>query len=486
MASDSPGRSGGSFMGHYCPLAKGPSGEPPASGCSYHEGASDFGVTGWTDGRRLGVYLERVDKHFAHLSLEDGHRGPVGVWQRIARTRGAACPVTVLYLAAVYAGRVLLATQGASTADVVFYLVVGAGLLIRLGLFCRKVAKRRRARRALPAVQSFAEVPAAPTVYPIRGPRVLSRGRNDRGAEFIRVLVPPPAPVIRTPVASTPASASAPFETSFRITDEESQAANGKSTADGHTRSPAPDAAPASQSSETSAQAARSIEVGVLGTVEVTGCPELLTKRKLVELLCLLAVNKERPVSTEQLRTALWSGDSGPDGSPKTLRNLVSMLRDAVGDEIFPPAERGRGYLAGPGLTCDLVRFESLAVSARGLADRDAVPLLDEALALVRGVPFQGTEPGTYAWAGALIAEIEVAVVAVAIRLATIRLEGGEPHKARSAATRGLVGVPYDLSLWTMVLEAGRRLGPIAYEHAARDCRLVLGEATELLPNMPD
>jgi hypothetical protein len=173
--------------------------------------------------------------------------------------------VTVLYLAAVFPGRVLLATQGASTADVVFYLVVGAVLLIRLGLFCRKIVKRRRARRAPPAVQSFAEVPAAPTVYPIRGPRVLSRGRNDRGGEFIRVLVPPPAPVTPTHV-STPASASAPFETSFGITDEESQSANGRSTADAQTRSPAPDAVPTSQSSETSAQAARSIEVGVLGT----------------------------------------------------------------------------------------------------------------------------------------------------------------------------------------------------------------------------
>ena len=161
------------------------------------------------------------------------------------------------------------------------------------------------------------------------------------------------------------------------------------------------------------------------------------------------------------------------------------MLREDFGEEIVPQGEKGLGYQAGDGVRCDWLLFRSLLESARGSSDDEAVPVLDEALSLLRGVPFQGTEPGSYGWAGAVIAEIEVAVVAATTRLATIHLERGEPDRARSAATRGLVGVPYDLSLWAVMLEASSRLGEAAYENAHRDARLVLGEASRLLDVAP-
>src|SRR5690242_10540814 len=114
-------------------------------------------------------------------------------------------------------------------------------------------------------------------------------------------------------------------------------------------------------------------------------------------LLCVLALDAGRVVSSERLVDALW-GDDPPQRALNALQQLVSKLRRALrdggaaGDQIAP---RPPGYfLDEPPDTVDALRFERLYGEGRELAAAgrldDAAARLGAALDLWRGEPLAG------------------------------------------------------------------------------------------------
>lgn len=89
------------------------------------------------------------------------------------------------------------------------------------------------------------------------------------------------------------------------------------------------------------------------------------------------------------------------------------------------------------------------------VADADA--LRAEALAHVRGVPFDGMTGAQYGWAlDGPVHEMTAAVVGCADTLATSRLAAGDPAGATTAARAGLRVSRTELALWRDLFAAAR------------------------------
>lgn len=210
------------------------------------------------------------------------------------------------------------------------------------------------------------------------------------------------------------------------------------------------------------------------------------------ELCCYLALHGDRPVSSDQLIAAVWPDDER-EGSAKSLRTYLSLLRRSIGPALFPEAEKGAGYELDEAVTTDWRRFgESVADADAAGRDGDAVmeaAFLGNALGLVRGTPFAAVPTGTFAWAWSelLASEMERAVAGAAARLARIAGTTGDGDSARWALDQGLRAAPFDLELWGLVLDRARQEGSVALVHAVRDCRAVLGEdADRVIGGMDD
>jgi len=140
------------------------------------------------------------------------------------------------------------------------------------------------------------------------------------------------------------------------------------------------------------------LEVGILGPFDARSAGRRIIIRGSTEraLLALLAMDGNRPVSTDRMISELW-GDRAPRRPRQAIHALVFRLRRALG-ELAPALETGdHGYslrLAADGL--DLWRFEALVgLSRRARADGcldAAARHLTEALALWRGDALTGLE----------------------------------------------------------------------------------------------
>ncbi|MBN6038561.1 AfsR/SARP family transcriptional regulator [Amycolatopsis sp. 195334CR] len=131
------------------------------------------------------------------------------------------------------------------------------------------------------------------------------------------------------------------------------------------------------------------VGVRVLGELEVVRDGLLVTpsQPKVRQLLALLAVNWNKVVRTEQLRTELWGGNPPPKAST-TLQVYVSNIRRMLAGE--PRSASGTvvhrprvGYALNlPEHTLDIARFAELARSGRAELDAGR---LEEASAAFRG-----------------------------------------------------------------------------------------------------
>ncbi|CUR55219.1 putative Transcriptional regulator, ATPase, winged helix family [metagenome] len=145
---------------------------------------------------------------------------------------------------------------------------------------------------------------------------------------------------------------------------------------------------------------------GILGPLQVTDAarrPLPLGGPRARELLALLLLNPNRPLSTEHLVTAMW-GESPSDGAATTLRTHIAAVRRVLaaagaGDAL---GTRAGGYLLA------LDRDDLDAEVFSGLVDRaqealgigepaHAARLLDEALGLWRGDVLSDLGPPDYA-----------------------------------------------------------------------------------------
>ncbi len=214
------------------------------------------------------------------------------------------------------------------------------------------------------------------------------------------------------------------------------------------------------------------IEVGVLGPVVVRGACRPLRRSRTTELVAYLALHPHG-ASTDVWATALW-----PDRlvAPATLHSTCSVARRALGRSATGrdhlPKSRGRLRLR-PTVGTDWARFTRLAASPQ-------LPEWSRALDLVRGRPFDDLAADWPVLEG-FVAEMEEAVVDVALRVAAHHLSGARPAAARlaaRAARRGLRASPFDERLYRVLLEAADRQGhPAGVESVMGELQRLLGPA---------
>ncbi|MEV6283179.1 AfsR/SARP family transcriptional regulator [Kribbella sp. NPDC051770] len=130
----------------------------------------------------------------------------------------------------------------------------------------------------------------------------------------------------------------------------------------------------------------------VLGPLEVDGpdgAPLDVTGGKPATMLTLLLLHRNAWVSTDQLIDAVWAGLDAPASAQRNLKTYVWQLRRALPDERIesrPGAYRVR-VLSGE-LDADVAA--DLSDQARLAPPAKAVALLEQALGLWRGCPYDG------------------------------------------------------------------------------------------------
>jgi hypothetical protein len=181
--------------------------------------------------------------------------------------------------------------------------------------------------------------------------------------------------------------------------------------------------------------------VNVLGPVEVLGWRQVPDRRVIEELLCYLVLHSRYRQNADQIQLAVWpTGGKRQEVARKTFHSYLSTLRQCIGAEHLPDATNAAGYRV-VGVDSDWERFERLAARAEATEGRHALRLRAEALALVRGKPFEGVPDGQYSWVfdEDLHTVMTTAVVTCALRAANDLFALGELADAEKAFEAGLL-----------------------------------------------
>jgi DNA-binding SARP family transcriptional activator len=137
------------------------------------------------------------------------------------------------------------------------------------------------------------------------------------------------------------------------------------------------------------------LHIALLGPLEVRRGETLveLSSNRLRTLLAVLAVSASETVSVEQLAGALWVEDR-PANQRRTVQTYIARLRQELGSAAIRTTPEGY-RLEVDRERVDALRFRRLLTKA-GLSrgTRAERAMLEEALALWRGRPFDGVEPG--------------------------------------------------------------------------------------------
>lgn len=190
------------------------------------------------------------------------------------------------------------------------------------------------------------------------------------------------------------------------------------------------------------------VELQVLGQVACAGTEEALTHQEL-HLAILLAFNRGG-LNSDTIKTVIW-----PKGCVmNTLTNAMSDLRRKLGlgsdgEPLFPKG-RGNGhvYRLSPRVVTDWERLSGLVRRAEELPDAEALPILDEALRLVKGPPFQAPKGYSWAYSDGTATMIAETIKTAARRSAELHLAQGEMINAAEAAAAALAAIgapPLDL-----------------------------------------
>lgn len=193
------------------------------------------------------------------------------------------------------------------------------------------------------------------------------------------------------------------------------------------------------------------VEVQVLGPVQVLGAERPFTRAWTLDLVVYLALHPAG-ASTEQWSTALW-----PDRlmASASLHSTASAARRALGANAdgvdHLPHSHGRLRLSAS-VTSDWQTFTTSAAEGEPEGWR-------RSLELVRGRPFDGIRAVDWAILEGVLPIIESSVVDVANQLATWALDIGDAATAQWAARQGLLVSPYDERLYRVLLQAADLAG---------------------------
>ena len=201
--------------------------------------------------------------------------------------------------------------------------------------------------------------------------------------------------------------------------------------------------------------------VRVLGPVEVPWDVAPQRRVRCEEIAAYLATHHPRRVPRDRLLVAVHplrnDGRAG-EVAASTFRAEMSRVRVALGRDAdgqwYLPMSSREGYVIT--MASDWTRFRELTARAHGRPAAEAIPLLEEALGLVRGRPFEDVPEHSYGWAWSeqLVSTMEVAVAEAAERLAELALDAEQPAMARWAARQGLLVTPSREALYHAWMQA--------------------------------
>ncbi|WP_216216900.1 LysM peptidoglycan-binding domain-containing protein [Amycolatopsis aidingensis] len=209
-------------------------------------------------------------------------------------------------------------------------------------------------------------------------------------------------------------------------------------------------------------------EIRVLGpvglhNVDVTQV-EAKKLNRLTELAAYLALHPG--VTSDELSRQL--GTSTQPWSAATRQGYVSRLRTWLGrdhdGQLYLPnvdAHHG-GYRLSPAMRCDWHHFQHLAHRGLRHDPADGLADLQQALNLVRGMPFSNIPHRRYAWSSWLQREMIDAIVDVAHTVADTCQKADNLPAARRALARGLQAEPVSELLHRDLLRVEYRAGNLA------------------------
>ncbi|MEV6711491.1 BTAD domain-containing putative transcriptional regulator [Lentzea sp. NPDC051208] len=146
----------------------------------------------------------------------------------------------------------------------------------------------------------------------------------------------------------------------------------------------------------------------VLGSIEayVGDKPLVLGPAMQRKVLAVMLANAGQAVSPDQIVESVWH-DAPPHDALSTLYTYIARLRKVNGLEIT--RQQGGYLLEMEPESVDLQRFRALLRRARDLPDDSAVDLIEEALGLWRGEPFDGADTPWFVQQRAALAETRFA-----------------------------------------------------------------------------
>jgi DNA-binding SARP family transcriptional activator len=213
------------------------------------------------------------------------------------------------------------------------------------------------------------------------------------------------------------------------------------------------------------------LSVGVLGQLEVAvdGRAVPLTTGRLRALLAVLAMSAGQTVSLQRLTDAVW-GDAPPRNPTRSLQTYAARLRAELGERVVSGTSGGLALnAASDGV--DALRFERLLAEASRQTTPDAERrLLDEALGLWRGEPFEGVESR---WLDETLAPrlTELRLSALERRI-DLDLAAGRQSELVGELNEWTVRYPLREPLWARLLLAldrgGRRADALERYHQLR------------------
>ncbi|HWO63146.1 MAG TPA: BTAD domain-containing putative transcriptional regulator, partial [Umezawaea sp.] len=198
------------------------------------------------------------------------------------------------------------------------------------------------------------------------------------------------------------------------------------------------------------------MEFGLLGEVRalVAGEPVELGHVRQRCVLAVLAVEVNRPLPVDRLIDRVWGG-AARRGLRTTLYSYVHHLRRAG----VPISRRSGGYvLTADPMMIDLHLFDRLAADASDARDtgKPVLPLLDAALDLWRGEPFEGMDS---LWMGSLRDELTGRRFAVELQRNDLALAAGRHRELLAGLSASVAAHPMDERVMGQFMLAAYRCG---------------------------